>query len=167
MKRIVQYYVEGDDEKHLLSVLKGDLKTIVPGKVQRLNVVDQEISDAMIRAYKENTFVVLVFDTDTDNVDILNKNINKLKSCKYVSAIITIPQVLNLEDELVRSCNIKHATELLNSRSGADFKRDLIRITNLSAKLIEHNFDINKFWNTKPHSPYQNIENLARIIKLK
>ena len=32
------YYVEGDDEKKLLDVLKTDLRLIKPGKVQKLNV---------------------------------------------------------------------------------------------------------------------------------
>lgn len=34
-----QYYVEGEDEKKLLSVLKTEMGLIVPGKIDKLNVV--------------------------------------------------------------------------------------------------------------------------------
>ena len=168
MKNIViQYYVEGEDEKQLINVLKTQLKMIRPGKVQKLNVVDKEITDAMIRAYKDKTIVVLVFDTDTGNVDILKRNIDKLKKCSSVVEVVTIPQVLNLEDELIRSCDIHKITELLDSRSITDFKRDFIRISNLGDKLIEHKFDINVFWNQSPKKPYQHVENLSKKIKQK
>ena len=165
-KYIFQYYVEGDDEKHLINVLKTDLKMIRPGKVQKLNVVNQKITDAMIRTYKDGTVVVLIFDTDTSDVDILNENIAKLKKCSAVSKVITIPQVLNLEDEIVRSCNVRNALELLKSRSAKNFKRDFINVSNLGAKLAEHKFDINLFWNQKPREPYQHIENQSNEIKL-
>ena len=77
-----------------------------------------------------------------------------------------IPQVANREAELVRSCNIRRIEELLNSRSKGDFKRDLISITNLGKKLQEHQFDMNLFWNGRPVSPYQDIENQAAKVKL-
>ena len=162
-----QYYVEGDDERHLINILKTELNMIKPGKVQKLNVVNHRITDAMMRAYKDKTVVVLVFDTDTGNVDILNENITKLSKCRAVSNVITIPQVLNLEDELVRSCNIRNALELLNSRSTKNFKRDFISISNLGAKLLEHNFDISLLWNQKPKKPFQHIENQSSKIKIK
>lgn len=166
-KYIFQYYVEGDDEKHLINVLKNELKMITPGKVQKLNVVDQKITDAMTRAYKDGTVVVMIFDTDTGDVNILNENIAKLKRCSSVSKIITIPQVLNLEDEIVRSCNVRNAKKLLNSRSTKNFKRDFINVSNLGAKLTEHKFDINLFWNQNPREPYQHIENRSSEVKLK
>lgn len=166
MKNInIQYFVEGEDEKKLINTLKNQLGVIESGKVQRLNVIDNKISDNIIRTFKRNTIVVLVFDTDTKNTDILNSNIKKLKTCKFISKVITIPQVYNLEDELVHSCNIKDITELLNSRSKKDFKSDLIHITNLDSKLKEHSFDINLFWNQQPNSPYQNISNDSKLIK--
>ncbi len=165
-KAVIQYYVEGDDEKRLINVLKSELKLIRPGKVQKLNVLTQKITDAMIRTYKSNTLVVLIFDTDTNNANILNENIEKLRACTAVSDIITIPQVLNLEDELVRSCNVRNARELLNSSSIKNFKRDFINITNLSDKLVQHKFDINTFWTQKPNEPYKHIDNQSKKIKL-
>lgn len=165
-KQTVQYYVEGEDEKKLVDTLKNTMKVIAPGKLQKLNVLQELIKDAHLRPLKQGTIVVLIFDTDTNNVEILKRNIKKLKDCSYISSVITIPQVPNLEGELVRSCNIRQITELLNSRSARDYKSDLIRISNLHSKLEEHNFDINKFWSEQPGEPYQDISNDAEKIKL-
>lgn len=166
MKNVnIQYYVEGEDEKKLVNTLKNQLRVIKAGKVQRLNVIENKINDSILRTLNKGTIVVLIFDTDTKNNDILKSNILKLNSCSFVSKVITIPQVHNLEEELIRSCNIKKITELLNSRSKKDFKSDLLRITNLDSKLKEHEFDINFFWNQQPKAPYQDIPNEAKLIK--
>lgn len=163
--KFVQYYVEGDDEKTLVDVLKTKLGVIKPGKVQKLNVVQQEITDARLRTLSRGTMVVLIFDTDTDQLDILNKNLRRLKACSSVSEIVTIPQVPNLEGELIRSCNIRNIKELLNSKSREEFKSDLIRTSNLEKKLQEHQFNISLFWSKEPPAPYQNIANLSAKVK--
>lgn len=165
--RYVQCYVEGEDEKKLIDTLKTKLGVIKPGKVQKLNVVAQEITDMRLRALAPGTMVVLVFDTDTGNPDILKKNIKLLDACTSVSEIVLIPQVPNLEEELVRSCDIKRIEELLKSKSRREFKSDLIRVSNLDAKLQEHQFNINLFWCGSPTTPYQNIENQAAKVKLR
>lgn len=165
--RYVQYYVEGEDEDKLIGVLKRELGLIVPGKVQRLNVVEREISDARLRTLARGTMVVLVFDTDTGHVEILEKNINKLQANSFVSSIVTIPQVPNLEGELIRCCDIRKITELLNSKSREEFKRDLLHVSNLASKLREHKFDVDLFWSGIPTEPYQNIENQSAIVKLR
>lgn len=164
--KFVQYFVEGEDEKKLINVLKTDLGVIRPGKVQKLNVVEYEFTGAWLMALRPKTMVVLVFDTDTGHLDILKQNIKKLEKCPAVSEIVTIPQVPNLEQELIRSCNIKTAAELLGSRSKKDFKRDLIRVTNLADKLRLRQFDIRLLWNETPLAPYQDIENQAWKVKL-
>lgn len=165
--RIIQYYVEGEDDQKVVNTLKTELGVIMTGKVHVLNVVEQEIPDMRLRALSRGTIVVLVFDTDTGNIDILNKNITKLKKCASVSDVVLIPQVSNLEVELVRSCKIKQIKELLNSRSNSDFKRDVIRVTNLASKLKEHSFNFDLFWSQKPGHPYQNIENQSLKIRIK
>lgn len=162
----VQYYVEGEDEEKLINVLKSKLRVIRPGKVQQLNVVERQITDARLRNLSPRTMVVLVFDTDTGNVDILKRNLEKLRACPSVSEVVTIPQVPNLEGELVRSCDIRNITELLNSRSRGDFKRDINRTSNLDWKLLEHSFDINLFWSGTPTSHYQDIENQSSKVKI-
>ena len=164
--KFVQYYVEGEDEEKLINVLKTDLKAIRPGKVQKLNVVAHEITNARLMTLRPGTMVVLVFDTDAGSINILNKNLTILKKCPAVSEIATVPQVLNLEQELVRSCCIKKAAELTGSKSGKDFKSDFIQTKNLTGKLLEHHFDIRQFWCGQPEKPYHNIANQAERIKL-
>lgn len=160
-----QYYVEGDNEKKLLSVLKTELELIVSGKIEKLNVVQEKISKIRLMQLKKDTTVVLVFDTDAGNVNILNENIKILKKCIFVKRIICIPQVQNLEDELVRSCNITQIRELLGSKSNKDYKHDLLVEKKLKEKLIQHQFDIQKFWSQTPTDNYRNVINDADKIK--
>lgn len=164
---IVQYFVEGEDDKKIIDTLKTQMGLIKPGKVQVLNVVTEEITDLRLRALSPGTTVVLVFDVDAGNVDILGRNIKKLKECSAVSDVLTIPQVPNLEGELLRSCDIRKIEDLLNSKSRRDFKSDLLRVTNLTAKLQEHKFNIDLFWAATPSQPFHTIENQASKIKLK
>lgn len=162
----VQYYVEGEDEEKLVNVLKSDLRVIRPGKVQRLNVVECEFTNARLISLRHKTMVVLIFDTDTSHIETLNKNLMMLKKCPAISELVTIPQVFNLEDELVRSCGIKQAIELLGSKTKKEFKSDLIKCKNLGNKLTGHQFDINRLWSQKPQYPYHYIVNQAKKIKL-
>lgn len=90
---------------------------------------------------------------------------NKLSRCQEVSRLICIPQVNNLEDELLRSCHIKQIKELLGSKSNKDFKHDLIVEKNLKKKLLNHDFDIQKFWNRNPENKFREISNGAINIK--
>lgn len=162
----VQYYVEGEDEEKLINVLKTELRLIRSGKVQRLNVVEREFTNARLMLLRPKTMVVLVFDTDTNKVATLNRNLKILKKCSNVSEVVTIPQKDSLEDELIRSCNIRKITDLLGSKSKEEFKSDIIQTTNLAKKLMEHQFDIKQFWSCQPLPPYQNIINQADKIKL-
>ena len=155
----VQYYVEGENEARLISVLKTDLMVIRPGKVQKLNVVERALSNARLMALRPRTVAVLVFDTDTGHVDILKRNVEMLKGCRNVSEIVLVPQVKNLEEELVRACGLRDIRDLL-------FKSDLLRVTNLAGKLREHGFDIGRFWSCTPTYPYESIPNQAGRIKL-
>lgn len=164
--RYVLYYVEGDDEKKLLEVLKTDLRLIKPGKIQKLNVTTQEITAARLRTLSCDTMVVLVFDTDAGNVEILMSNIRTLESCKAVSDVVIIPQVPNLEGELVRSCDIRNIKELLNSKTNGEFKSDIMSVSNLAKKLQEHKFDIQVFWSGVPTGAYQDVDNQAVKVKI-
>ena len=164
--KYVLYYVEGDDEKKLLDVLKTDLRLIKPGKIQKLNVTTQEITAARLRTLSRDTMVVLVFDTDAGNIEILKSNIRTLENCKAVSDIVIVPQVPNLEGELVRSCDIRNIKELLNSKTNVEFKSDIMSVSNLAKKLQDHKFDIQVFWSGIPTGVYQNIENQAAKVKM-
>ena len=161
-KNIIQYYVEGEDDKKVIDTLKTEMGLIKPGKVQVLNVVTEEITDLRLRALSPGTTVVLVFDVDAGSVDILNRNVTKLNS-----NVVTIPQVANLEEEILRSCDIGRIEDLLNSKSRRDFKSDLLRVTNLAAKLKEHHFNFDQFWTAAPTPSYQSIPNQSSQIKIK
>lgn len=165
--KYIQYYVEGPDDKKVIDTLKTKMRLVKPGKVDVLNVVTERITDLRLRNLSPGTMVVLVFDVDAGSRDILNANIQKLENCQAVTEVITIPQVPKLEIELVRSCDIRQIKELLNSRSNDDFKRDVMRVTNLDAKLREHQFNMDYFWSATPTEPYQDIPNEAARVKLK
>ena len=165
--KLIQYYVEGADDKKVVDTLKTKLGCIKPGKTQVLNVVTEEITQMHLRTLAPGTMVVLVFDTDAGSVEILKGNIRRLAKCKSVSEIVTIPQVPRLEAELVRSCDISKIEDLLNSKSEKDFKRDILHITNLDAKLVAHKFNIDLFWKGIAPYPYQDIQNQSVKIRMK
>ena len=164
---IYHYYVEGEDEKKLLEVLKRDLGCIEMGKVDNVNVVQTKFSIARIRPLKQDTTVVLIYDTDVESgIDILQANVSFLKKQKGIKEVICIPQVKNLEDELLRSCNIKNITELTKSNSKTNYKRDLINCNNLAARLTACGFESSKMWNRVPSNKFKRFGNGADKIKI-
>ena len=70
-----------------------------------------------------------------------------------------------MEDELLRSTDIKKIEDLPGSKSKTDFKRDFIREKNLKQKLAAHSFDLNMLWCKEPQSPYDKIKNESSIVK--
>lgn len=165
MKDIYQYFVEGEDERRLFEVLKTDMRLIQPGKIQVLNVVQEKLTDLKLRTLAENTILVFVFDTDTDNNDILLKNIDIAINHPSIKKVLCITQVKNIEDELIRATDISRIEDLLNSTSRANFKRDFIREKRLKQKLLEHSFDLKRLWSKKPENPFDMIKNEAERIK--
>ena len=165
MKDIYQYFVEGEDEKRLIEILKTDLQVIWPGKVQVVNVTQERLTDLKLRVLSERTILIFVFDTDTGNVDILNENIQKAKRATNVKCVYCITQVKNLEDEIIRCTDIKNIEELLDSDSTTDFKKDFIREKNLKSKMKAHSFDINKLWIMDPPIPFHHIKNESKRVK--
>lgn len=63
------YYVEGENERVLVEILSKckdeKFNVIRPGKIDVFNVVEREIKSTHMLNLKDNTVVVLVFDTDT------------------------------------------------------------------------------------------------------
>lgn len=167
-KRInYQYYVEGEDEKRLLDALKRDLRCIESGKVDKFNAIQSRFTVARIRPLKQDTIVVLVYDTDVENIDILQQNISFLKNQRaIIKDVVCIPQINNLEDELLYACEIKTIGELTHSSTKKDYKRDLIDCTNLGTRLMKCNFDISKFWSRIPVNKFQIFKNGSDKIKL-
>ena len=166
-RKIYQYYVEGDDEKVLINSLKSELRCIVPGKVEVFNVVQNAFTVARLRTLEADTTIVLVYDTDIDMVDILKNNIRFLKEHNAVKEILCIPQVENLEDVLIDSCGIDKVTEITHSKTKTDFKRDIIRCTNLGSRLKACEFDKNKLWEKMPNNKFKEFGNDSNKIKFK
>lgn len=166
MANTYQYFVEGQDDEKLINVLKTDMKVILAGKVQKFNVITEEFTVQRLMTIKKGTIVVLVFDTDVQNADVLNKNLRILKESKAVKDVWCIPQVEKLEDELVKSCNIDQIKELLGSKSNHEFKRDMLREKHLQKKLEEHGFQVKKLWIQTPQGVFRNIPNKSAKIKL-
>ncbi|MBP3616436.1 MAG: hypothetical protein J6J38_00185 [Lachnospiraceae bacterium] len=165
-KQVLHYYVEGEDEKSLLEALKRDLGCIETGKVDIMNVIQTRFTVARIRPLKPGTIVVLVYDTDVEtNMEILQFNIEFLKKQTGIKEVICIPQVRNLEDELRNACDIKAVRELTKSKTKTDYKRDIIRCSNLGERLRTCGFDIMQFWSRLPENAFRQFGNDAHKIK--
>ena len=160
------YFVEGEDDRKVVNTLKTDLQWIKPGKVQVFNVIEEELTSLITRTLKPGTIVVLVFDTDTGKKNTLLKNILFLQKDSNVKQVLCIMQVKNLEDEFLRSCAISQIKELTGSKSNSDYKRDLLRQSNLADKLKKHQFQFEKFWNSSD-KVYESICNDSAQIKIK
>lgn len=161
-----QYFVEGEDEEKLVYELISEMQLIVPGRVKVFNVTLEKLTKLRLMSLQMGTIVVLVFDTDAGNLSVLRDNMELLKQAENISDVICVTQVKNLEDELVRACNIKDVKELLGAVSMKDFKRRLLKEKNLSKKLREHGFDIGKFWSKQDDHVYAGVRNDASRIKL-
>ncbi len=159
------YLVEGEDEKKLVRTLITDMQLIRPGKVLVFNAVQQNLNSRRIVTFGEYVTVVLVFDTDCGNIDILSSNIRLLQKQSNVHEVLCVPQVTNLEDELLRACKIKSIRELTSSSSDAKYKRDLIRATNLDRLLEKAGFQMNLFWAKEPCGIFSSIHNDSGRIR--
>ena len=163
---IYKYYVEGEGEKRIIDVLKTDFKSIKPGKVEVFNVNQEHFSDMRLRTLKNNTIVVLVYDVDVDKegIENLEWNIRFLKSRSNVKSVICIPQVENLEDELIAACDIKEIKEITKSKSNTNYKSDLLNCSNLYSRLQQSGFDYGKFWKKMPKNSYGKYGNDSEKI---
>lgn len=166
MEECVQYYVEGEDEKKLLQVLKTDMGLIRPGKIQVFNVANKIMTRTRLISLSKETIVVVVFDTDKVNVNILKKNIELMNQMANIKEVLTVMQVGNLEAELVRSCKIKSAEELLGARNRGEFKSKFLKTTNLATVLKRKGFDITKMW-IKNDPKLPDFKNMGKRLSLK
>ena len=99
-------------------------------------------------------------------IDSIIKEIEQIAQ-KGIKEVICIPQVRNLEAELVRACNIKNIVDLTKSLTKADYKRDLINCSNLSDRLKKCKFDITKIWAEIPKNNFKKYGNDSEKIKIK
>lgn len=161
-----QYYVEGECERKLVKTLIGQ-GLIIPGQVDVLNPVQDRIKLAHLRKLPPKSKVILIFDTDTSNVDILRDNLQFLSAHLNQKNIITIPQVHNLEEELILCTDIRRIRDLINCRHDSDFKTAFIEEKRLFDKLQAHSFSFDGLWSSQPDPIFRNIgiQNQSSLIK--
>ena len=161
------YFVEGECEKQLINALKISPEILTPGKVKVYNVKQNLIPKSQLLAIQPRTKVALVFDTDVEDRKALDKNIEMLrKYCSKVT-VINMMQVLDFEDEIVRSTDVSKAQELTKSRSVSNFKTDFCRmkVNDCRSLLERHQLNIVKMWTTEPPETFKDLEqDVAKVL---
>lgn len=157
----VQYFVEGKTEKAFIEQIKN--KYILSGKIDVLNILQNDIKNSRLINIKPNTTIVLIFDTDVQEKELLNRlaqNIKILKASKHIKEVVVISQVLNFEDELVYATNIKSIEKFIPNCTKKEFKSKFIKLgSNMIAMLEKQDFDADKLW-----SRSVNKDNIFYII---
>lgn len=161
------YFVEGECEEALLCALKENPALIAQGKIKVLNVLTEDISKSRVIMISPGTTVVFVFDTDVPITDKLKRNIARIEQYCTNSKLIFLPQVRNLEDELVRCTDVSKEIELTKSKSISNFKSDFCKVSNLRAVLTKHQIDVLRLWTTNPPESFTFVPKNSSAIKSK
>lgn len=169
MTKIFHYFVEGECEAKLINEIKvPKVDWVLPGKVEVLNVVNEKISKQRLMVLKPKTNIILIYDIDVENTEILNYNIEMLKKYNFKN-IYHIQSINNFEDELVFSTSLKRINEMYNTVSVDEFKTKFVHQNDLLSKLKRINYDNSKMWsrvnNREPFKKYSRKEDLAIIKK--
>lgn len=169
MSKIFHYFVEGECEEKLINELKvPKTDMILPGKVEVLNVVRDKISKQRLMVLSPKTNIILIYDIDVENTEILKYNINLLKKYNFKN-IYHIQSINNFEDELVYSSSLKRINDMYNTICVEEFKTKFIHQNDLYSKLKKISYDNSKMWsrvNTKePFNEYSKKEDLDIIKK--
>ena len=162
------YYVEGPCEQQLISALKEAPEKLIPGKIKVFNVVQNLIPKSQMLSIQAGTTVVLVFDTDVSQTLNLKKNLELLERYCGKLKIVFLPQVLNLEEELVRCTDVKTVTKLTKSGSVKNFKTDFckMKVKDCRSMLERHQLNIARLWMTKTPDAFAFTESNGDSIKL-
>ena len=165
MQRKYHYFVEGKCEKKLIDTLKEQKNLIVPGRVEVYNVTQKRLTELKLRPLSSGTIIILVFDTDTAQMDILKENIKLLSKSSRFKDVWCLLQVKNFEDEIIRSTVVRNVKDIFKSENLDGFKEDFIKEKNLYRKLCDIGFDLAKMWVTNPDECYCWLENDGDKIK--
>ena len=162
------YYVEGPCEQQLIAALKETPARLIPGKVKVFNVVQNLIPKSQMLSIQAGTTVVLVFDTDVSQTSNLKKNLELLTRYCGKLKIIFLPQVLNLENELVRCTDVRTVMELTKSGSVKNFKTDFCKIKTKDCRsmLERHKLDYPRLWMPKVPEAFNFVDNNSFQIKI-
>ena len=161
------YYVEGPCEQQLIAALRETPAKLIPGKVKVFNVVQNLIPKSQMLSIQSGTTVALVFDTDVQQTTNLKKNLELLRRYCGKLKIIFLPQVLNLEDELVRCTDVKAVTELTRSGSLRNFKTDFCKMKakDCRSMLERRGLDYSRLWMSKVPESFAFVESNSTQIK--
>ena len=170
MPKKYRYFVEGECEKKLLrSFMFLDNGGFIDGKVEVLNFVNKPITKSLAYSLKSDTTIVIVIDTDVDNIDILRNNLKIIAENSNVSAdkILLVFSVKTLEDEIVYACasKIKSVNDIFKTKTIEEFKKKFINHHELKNKLESIGFDIQRIWSRKPKKPFDKYVNSGGKIK--
>lgn len=150
------YFVEGQCEELLVKALRQQPARLIPGRVKVLNPIQNWIPKSILLTIEPGMTVVLVYDTDKPEMEILLRNIELLKHSCVKVRLIHLMQVRSLEDELVRCTDVREAMELTKSATKKDFKSDFCKLSPQSCRqlLERHRLDANKLWTTSAPAPF-------------
>lgn len=162
------YYVEGKCEEKLINALKLGQAKMVPGKVKIYNIIQKLVPKSQLLSISTGTTIALVFDTDQPNTDILRQNVEMIKRYCSRVRIVFLPQVMNFEDELVRSTDVGSVEEITKSKGLANFKSDFCKMKDLDCRnnLDRHHLDVQKLWVTTVPSEFSMVTLNSSIVKL-
>lgn len=164
------YFVEGECEKAFIrSFMLANGDHFKPGKIEIFNFINDRLSKAKARTINKDMIVAIVFDTDVNNIEVMEENIRLLKSVSLLddSHIIFVPSVKNFEDEIVYSTSkIKTIHDLFKTKSIQEFKKKFIAHKDIVSKLEELNFDIKRIWTRNGASPFDRYKNSCSKIKV-
>ena len=78
MNRIYKYFVEGECEEKLINTLKQPpINLLLPGKVEVFNFITKKITRQRISVLEPKTTIILVYDIDVEQTDILEYKIGR------------------------------------------------------------------------------------------
>lgn len=162
------YCVEGPCERQLIAALKEAPSKLIPGKIKVFNVVQNLIPKSQMLSIQAGTTIVLVFDTDVKQTSNLKKNLELLNRYCGKLHIVYLPQVLNLEDELVRCTDVKTASDLTRSNGIRNFKTDFCKMKpkECRAMLERHGLKIDQLWSTTAPEEFSFVENNGHQVKV-
>ena len=170
MSGSLHYFVEGECEKIFIkSFMFADGKHFRLGKIEVFNFINERLSKAKARTINKDMIVVIVFDTDVENVDILEENVKLLKTVSMLDDkhIIFVPSIKNFEDELVYSCSkLKTINDLFKTKSVADFKKKFIGHSDIVPKLCDVGLDFKQIWSRNAKPPFDIYKNDCLKIKI-
>ena len=107
-----------------------------------------------------------MFPSLTMTKTMIKKSLRAYISYCSKTKLVFLPQVMNLEDELVRCTDIRSITELTRSKSTKDFKRDFCAMTNCRSALDRHQLDVLGLWTQNPPEVFRFIPSNSNTIKL-